>query len=194
MAVEVEGSENRVAGRDYLEINMGNEADKEPLSSAQRQKLNALVANVSETLSLDPRSVWREVVHARIGVDSINDIPRSAYQDAYDELIRFRDTERERVNIKLLVSKITTVTKAKSIYSERDGFCLRTFGESHLNYMSIDQLRQVLAFVEDLEVVAPEPKPAGQLTPSAVLAVVMDYPVHFGITLVVGALAGQILL
>jgi len=193
VAVGVEGSENRVAGRDYLEINVGPEADKEPLSSAQRQKLNALVANVSETLEIDPRQVWREVVHAKLGVESIHEIPRTAFDQAYDAVIHFRDTEREFVNVRLMVSRITSLTKEKKIYEERDSFCLRTFGERHLNHMNKDQLRQVLAFVEDFLVDFQAPDTGPATNPSAILSVIMQYPIHFSVTLVVGALAGQLL-
>lgn len=193
MAVGVEGSENRVAGRDYLEINVGAEADKEPLSSAQRQKLNALVANVSETLELDPRQVWREVVHAKLGVESINEIPRTAFEQAYEAVIHFRDTEREYVNVRLMVSRITSVTKEKTIYEERDSFCLRTFGERHLKHMNKDQLRQVLAFVEDYQVPEPSKHAHGDLTASSFIALVKLHPVQFAATLALGALLGIIL-
>lgn len=193
MAVGVEGSENRVAGRDYLEINVGPEADKEPLSSAQRQKLNALVANVSETLELDPRQVWREAVHAKLGVESISEIPRSAFEQAYDAVIHFRDTERENVNVRLMISRITSVTKGKKIYEERDSFCLRTFGERHLKHMNKDQLRKVLAYVEDYEAKdAPEVSPA-DFSLSGIALVVLTNPVHFAATLVLGAIIGQVM-
>lgn len=193
MAVGVEGSENRVAGRDYLEINVGPEADKEPLSSAQRQKLNALVANVSETLELDPRQVWREVVHAKLGVESISEIPRSAFEQAYDAVLLFRDTEREYINVRLMVSRITSVTKEKKIYAERDAFCLRTFGERHLNHMNKDQLRQVLAFAEDYQVPPPVPAEQSVMSLSGFMSVVMQHPVHFAATLALGAVIGMIL-
>ncbi|WP_339844339.1 hypothetical protein [uncultured Halopseudomonas sp.] len=194
MSVGVEGNENRVAGRDYLEINVGPEADKEPLSSAQRQKLNALVASVSETLEIDPRQVWREVVHAKLGVESIHEIPRTAFDQAYDAVIHFRDTEREFVNVRLMVSRITSLTKEKKIYEERDSFCLRTFGERHLNHMNKDQLRKVLAYVEDYEVKVVPQDPIDGFSLSGIALVVLAHPVHFAATLILGIIVGQIIL
>ena len=173
---------------------MGPAEEKEPLSNAQRKRLNALVAEVSETLELEARDIWRDVVHAHVGVDSINDIQRSQFSDAVFVLENFRETERMRVNTRLMVSRITSLTKEKKIYDERDAFCLRTFGERHLNHMAIEQLRQVLAFVEDYQLVEPEADTGLDLTPGAILAVVSRYPVHFGATLVIGAVAGKVLL
>ena len=92
-----------------------------------------------------------------------------------------------------MVSRITSLTKEKKIYDERDAFCLRTFGERHLNHMTIEQLRQVLAFVEDFQAVEPATNTGLDLTPEAILAVVSRYPVHFGATLVIGALIGAVL-
>lgn len=173
---------------------MGPAEDKEPLSNAQRKRLNALVGEVSETLELDARGIWREVVHAHIGVDSINEIQRSQFADAVFILENFRETERIRVNTRLMVSRITNQTKEKRIYEERDAFCLRAFGERHLNDMTIEQLRQVLAFVEDFQVLKPNTDTGLDLTPAAILAVVSRHPVHFGATLVIGAVLGKVLL
>ncbi|MAG68565.1 MAG: hypothetical protein CMK74_22245 [Pseudomonadales bacterium] len=172
---------------------LGPAEEKEPLSNAQRKRLNVLVAEVSETLELDARDIWRDVVHAHVGVDSINEIQRSQFSDAVFVLENFRETERMRVNTRLMVSRITSLTKEKKIYDERDAFCLRTFGERHLNHMTIEQLRQVLAFVEDFQAVEPATNTGLDLTPEAILAVVSRYPVHFGATLVIGALIGAVL-
>lgn len=172
---------------------MGPAEEKEPLSNAQRKRLNVLVAEVSETLELDARDIWRDVVHAHVGVDSINEIQRSQFSDAVFVLENFRETERMRVNTRLMVSRITSLTKEKKIYDERDAFCLRTFGERHLNHMAIEQLRQVLAFVEDYQLPEPAADTGLDLTPEAILAVVTRYPVHFGATLVIGALIGSVL-
>ena len=173
---------------------MGPVEDKEPLSNAQRKRLNVLVGEVSETLELEARDIWRDVVHAHIGVDSINEIQRSQFADAIFILETFRETERIRVNTRLMVSRITSQTKEKKIYEARDAFCLRTFGERHLNHMAIEQLRQVLAFVEDFEVPEPPVNTGLDLRPAAVLAVVSQHPVHFGATLVIGLVLGKMLL
>ena len=106
---------------------LGPAEEKEPLSNAQRKRLNVLVAEVSETLELDARDIWRDVVHAHVGVDSINEIQRSQFSDAVFVLENFRETERMRVNTRLMVSRITSLTKEKKIYDERDAFCLKLF-------------------------------------------------------------------
>lgn len=194
MSVGVDGNQNRVAGRDYLEINVaGADSDDSPLSSAQRQRLNALVAEVAVNLGVEKRALWREVVHARVGVESISEIPRSRFAEAEEAILQYQETERRVVNSRLMVARITNVTKEKGVYDERDAFCLRTFGERHLNYMDIEQLRQVLAFVEDYELPAPPPE-LSPWSPGAVKDVVLNYPVHFAATLVLGAVIGGMIL
>ncbi len=173
---------------------MGPVEDKEPLSTAQRKRLNAHVVEASEFLEIEARDIWREVVHTQIGVDSINEIQRSQFALAIEIVDNFRETERIRVNTRMMVSRITSQTKEKKIYEERDAFCLRTFGERHLNHMNIDQLRQVLAYVEDFEVAQEPVKNGFDYSISGIASVVTDYPLHFAATLALGAIAGKILL
>ncbi|WP_435609879.1 hypothetical protein [Pseudomonas knackmussii] len=160
------------------------------LSSAQRQVLNALVEEIAKECEKEPRFIWREVVHARVGVDTINDILRDSFHDAQDALVCYRDNHRRQANIRLMVSRITSLTKEKGIYNERDAWCLRQFGEKHLNAMGTEQLRLVLAFVEDFLV-----EPAQEKPTDAVAAIdargksgflpglrdfVITYPMHCG--------------
>ncbi|EPJ7990535.1 hypothetical protein [Pseudomonas aeruginosa] len=121
------------------------------LSTSQRQALNALVEEVSKECERDPRALWREVVHAKVGVDSVGDILRDDFNDAQEALIAYRDNHRRQLNMRLMVGRITSLTKEKNIYNERDGWCLRQFGEKHLNAMTTEQLRLVLGFVEDYQ-------------------------------------------
>lgn len=132
------------------------------LSSAQRQALHNLVEEISKECERDPRFIWREVVHARVGVESVSEILREDFHDAQDALVCYRDNHRRQANIRLMVARITNLTKEKGIYSERDAWCLRQFGEKHLNDMGTEQLRLVLAFVEDFQSspVEEQPEPA----------------------------------
>jgi hypothetical protein len=132
-------------------IEVGKPEKPALLSPPQRSVLNALVDEISKECEQDPRSIWREVVHARVGVTSINEILRDSFPEAEDALIKYRDNHRRQANIRLMVARITNLTKAKEIYNERDAWCLRQFGEKHLNAMELDQLRQVLGFVDDFK-------------------------------------------
>lgn len=190
------GVVEQVAAGDIKNFVEAPKVEKEYLSSAQRQALNALVGEISAECEIDARIIWREVVHARVGVEKIGEIPKEKFLEAQDALVCYRGNQSKQANIKLLVARITTATKAQEIYNQRDAFCLRQFGEKHLNAMSIDQLRQVLVFVEDF--VKPE-QPAGGEAQTAKLklqefkALGLRYPWQFGLTLCLGAVLGKLI-
>ncbi len=173
------------------------------LSSAQRQVLNALVEEIAKECEKEPRFIWREVVHARVGVDSISEILRDSFHDAQDALVCYRDNHRRQANIRLMVARITNLTKEKGIYNERDAWCLRQFGEKHLVAMGTEQLRLVLAYVEDFQVpqlqeqpapVAVEPVAPGKLGFMPDLkGVVTAYPMHCGALALALVILGKII-
>ncbi|MDF3932956.1 hypothetical protein [Pseudomonas citronellolis] len=172
------------------------------LSSAQRQVLNALVEEIAKECEKEPRFVWREVVHARVGVDSINEILRDSFHDAQDALVCYRDNHRRQANIRLMVARITNLTKEKGIYNERDAWCLRQFGEKHLNAMGTEQLRLVLAFVEDFLIAPAQEQPAPAVSEpiarqglgflSGLKEFVTTYPMHCGAIALVLMILGKI--
>ena len=90
MAVNSNGSDNRIAGRDYQEKNIqierydgshtvniaipsSNDSDPRPLVKGQRKALNSLVATIVDASNTEAFIIWQKL-HAEIGVDSIDDI------------------------------------------------------------------------------------------------------------------------
>ncbi|CAD5107216.1 hypothetical protein [Zestomonas carbonaria] len=195
--IEVDGNRNRVAGRDYIELTLPCAKEEERLSQVQRQMLRSLVEEVASECEVEARTLWREVVHARVGVEHVGDIPRSKFLEAQDAVVCWRDNHRAQANIRLMVSRITNITKNKGIYSERDAWCLRQFGEKHLNAMGKDQLRLVLAFVEDFsvepaaKVVAPPVEQPLTYT-QRMKKLVTNYPSHMLAVLLLGFVIGKI--
>ncbi|WP_325438026.1 hypothetical protein [Pseudomonas nitroreducens] len=154
------GRVDQVAAGDIKNFIEVPKPEKPPLlSSAQRHSLNILVEEIAKECEKEPRVIWREVVHAKVGVDTVGEILRDSFNDAQDALVCYRDNHRRQANHRLMVARITNFTKEKGIYSERDAWCLRQFGEKHLNAMETEHLRQVLAFVEDYRVSPPEEQP-----------------------------------
>ena len=158
--IDVEGNKNRVAGRDFIELNLPGKDVEEPITQQQRSMLWRLVEEISAESGTEARILWREVVHARVGVEHVGEIPRSRFLEAQDALVSWRDGHRMKANVRMLVSRILSITEAKDIENQRDAWCLRQFGEKHLNAMGTEHLRQVLAFVEDFQVSQPEEQPA----------------------------------
>ncbi|WDC64140.1 hypothetical protein [Pseudomonas aeruginosa] len=83
--IDVDGDRNRVAGRDFIEVHLAPE--HEPLSQEQRKRLNLLVNNISSEYKVDPWTLWREVVHTRIGVSKVRQIPKSKFSEAERALL-----------------------------------------------------------------------------------------------------------
>ena len=191
------GSVDQVAAGDIKNFVELPRVVKEYLSSAQRQLLNALVAEISAECETEARLIWREVVHARVGVESIGEIPKEDFLIAQDALVSYRDNHRKQANIKLMVSHITSATKAKNLYGERDGFCLRQFGEKHLNAMTSEQLRQVLVFVEDFQRHVKPPAPEVAQVASQIAGLKLLLSAHrweFIGTFTLGLVVGSVLL
>lgn len=194
------GRIDQVAAGDIRNYYEAPQAEQKTISDTQRQILETLVQEISAESELDENTLWREVVHARVGVEDVGEIPREKFLEAQDALVCWRDNRRKQANIRMMVSRITSITKAKRIYDQRDAFCLRQFGEKHLNAMTTEQLRHVLVFVEDYQDAA---KAASSATPSSdapqsrwieYKALVMQHPWQFGWTCVAGAFIGKVFL
>jgi len=187
------GAVDQVAAGDIKNFVEAPKIEKEYLSTAQRKALNALVAEISAECKVEAQILWRNVVHARVGVDRIGEIQKEKFLDAQDSLVCYRAEHHKQANIKLLVSHIDRETKAKDIHAERDAHCLRQFGEKQPNAMSIEQLRQVLVFVEDY--VKPPSVDASKKQkkpPVDLRFLLLSYPWQFGGTLLFGVIIGRL--
>lgn len=191
--IEVDGDRNRVAGRDYIEVHVA--PGKEPLSVDQRKRLNTLVTNISKEYKVDPWTLWREVVHTRIGVSKIDEIPRDRFTEAEQALLMHAEHLHAQAHAKRLVAEALQVANEKGVYQELIRFSSREFGSTVLNKLNPEQLKQALRFVEDA---APpqhgqsqaeteaEPVPAAPAVApdvsfaAEVKALASQYPMHCG--------------
>ncbi|MCY1541152.1 hypothetical protein D9M68_768280 [compost metagenome] len=118
--------------------------------------------------------------------------------EAQHALVSWRDNRQKQANIKVMVARITSFTKEKGIYDQRDAFCLRQFGEKHLNAMGSEQLRQVLVFVEDYQdlpkiaSVAETTMGTPQSHWAAYKALLIQYPMPFAFTGSMAYLIGKL--
>lgn len=194
--MDVRGDQNRSAAADYVEVRQiagGNIHNylmphpREYLSSAQRTALNSLVMDVATECGIEARQLWREVVHARVGVESVKQIRRDQFALAEQALVVFRDDHRCRQGMFDLISRITSLTTERGLGSERDRFLLRQFGERRLDALSLDQLRQALVFVEDFGL------PPRESFVISMQSAVTKYPAAFFLSFFLGVLIGRIL-
>ncbi|NMY40536.1 hypothetical protein HBN76_04390 [Pseudomonas sp. WS 5013] len=209
--IDVDGGDNRVAGRDFQEttithssiigtqLNIGAMPDREPLTVEQRKRLNLLVANISKEYKADAWTLWKEVVHTRIGVKNIDEILRSQFAEAEQLLLEHAEYLHAQAHAKRLVAEVLDIANQRGLYQELTRFCSREFGSTILNKLSPDQLKTALRFVEERS----QPKEPAQHTAAA--PVVTDWwaqmvelwqqkPSQAAVLVVVSAIVGRLFL
>lgn len=145
--IEVDGDRNRVAGRDYIEVHVS--PDQGPLSPEQRRRLNRLVTEISTDYGVDPRLLWKDVVHTQTGVSKIDDIPREKFSLAEQALLDHAAQLHAQAHAKRLTAEVLEIANQRGLYQELTRFCSREFGSTILNKLSPDQLKAALRFVEE---------------------------------------------
>lgn len=188
--IEVDGDRNRVAGRDYIEVHVG--ADQEPLSPEQRRRLNRLVTEISTDYEVDPRLLWKDVVHTQTGVSKIDDIPREKFSLAEQALLDHAELLRQQAHAKRLVAEVLEVANRRGVYQEMTRYCSREFGATVLNKLNPEQLKAVLRFVE--ADASPQTAPKADKLPfmKRMISLSSQHPAHLAIVLSVGIVIGKI--
>lgn len=192
------GAVEQVAAGDIKNFVEAPKIEKEYLSTAQRKALNALVAEISAECKVEAQILWRNVVHARVGVDRIGEIQKDKFLDAQDSLVCWRDSFRQLANTQLLIDKVTTLTREKHLHAERDSWCLRKFGETNIKAMSVEQLRQLFCFVDDYvyeQQYLPDREPLLQVTLSPVAQLkmlILEHPAQMAVVLLLGFIIGRV--
>lgn len=149
-SVEVGGDQNRVAGRDYVEINMGREQRKIPLVPAQSQELYGLGIRCTE-LGADSKDTWRRVF-AELGVKQIDDITADQFLQARNVLQARLNSLVDEDDKRRLVGKILRTATEKDAKAELNNFCDLTFGRTHLNNLQRAELQRALEFVQGFQI------------------------------------------
>lgn len=193
--IEVDGDRNRVAGRDYIEVHVS--PDQGPLSPEQRRRLNRLVTEISTDYGVDPRLLWKDVVHTQTGVSKIDDIPREKFSMAEQALLDHAAQLHAQAHAKRLMAEILEIANQRGFYQELTRFCSREFGSTILNKLSPDQLKTALRFVEERS----QPKEPAQREAAAPVATSwwaqmvelwVQRPSHAAVLVVVSAVVGRI--
>jgi hypothetical protein len=204
--IGVEGSKNQVAGRDFNEnsvslhsvgninlggtqVNINSASVPDMLSAEQRRRLNRLVTEISSEHEVDPRTLWKEVVHTRTGVSKIEKIPRDKFGEAEQALLDYAEYLHAQAHAKRLVAEVLEVANQRGVYKEMTRFCSREFGSSALTKLNPEQLKAVLRFVDEHQV------PAQLATPLSLPGfrkLVISHPWHFTAVFFLGTLMGRV--
>lgn len=163
MTVNSNGSDNRVAGRDYHEkkiqierydgrhtVNIAipsNKADERPLVKAQRHHLNLLIDKIVDVSKEESFVVWRKL-HAEIGVDSIDNMTVNQYPTAVSFLNAMLDRHKDHDACKSLVSLLLRNSKNNEVRQKLLRYCHINFGTGRLNDLTRSQLQSALSWLE----------------------------------------------
>lgn len=201
--VGVEGNSNRVSGRDFQETSIshsnviiGSLPERELLTELQRKRLNQLVSDISREYSVGGGLIWKKVVHAQIGVRSIDEILRSQFAVVEGLLEEYAEELHAQAHVRRLVPEVQQAANQRGVYQELLRFCSREFGIEVLNKLNPEQLKASLHFVESCpqrieQFKAAEPLgAAGWL--SQMWSLWSQYPGHMGVVVVIAAIAGRI--
>lgn len=214
MAVNSNGSDNRVSGRDYHEKNIRIErydgrhtvniaipscrADERPLVKAQRHQLKLLVDKIVDVSKEESFVVWRKL-HAEIGVDSIDKMTVNQYPTAISFLNAMFDRHKERDACKSLVSLLLRNSENNEVRQKLLRYCHIHFGTGRLNDLTRSQLQMALSWLDQ------QTTDCGNNLPSdnskfvdkqsrlVFQQIIKTYPKEMGVCFVIGVLLGVIL-
>jgi len=165
--VEVSGEQNRVAGRDFIEINIGGQVDERALLPAQRKELHQLRAQC-ERLGDDPRAVWREV-HTQLSVTSLDEVTATQFVQARGVIQARLERLQEEADKRRLLERIEKTAAEKNAHQELSNFCDLSFGRTQLSLLKLSELPKVLEFILQFEAkqlaAAPQPEAQPQRLP-----------------------------
>ncbi|EPH5548962.1 hypothetical protein ACS1XC_001292 [Escherichia coli] len=212
MVVNSNGSDNRVAGRDYHEKNIqierydgrhtvniaipSNRTDERPLVKAQRRQLNLLIDNIVDVSKEESFVVWRKL-HAEIGVDSIDNMTVNQYPTAVSFLNAMLDRYKDHDACKSLVSLLLRNSENNEVRQKLLRYCHINFGTGRLNDLTRSQLQMALSWL-DQQSVEGEKKltsnnSAGSQLQMNFQQIIKKYPKETGMCFVIGVLLGIIL-
>lgn len=184
-AVSVDGSENRTAGRDYLEVTYAAPATKGPLTWHQRRQLNEFVDDVAAACSVRAWELWQQV-HQHFGVASIGEMTGDQYQPTRELLSRYRDENNQGARRALMDRIRLAMTQRGIIDRDIDHYCMGEFGRAGLDKLQRSELQRLLNHVETR---AASTEAARRLSLDGL---VLAYPVHSVVIFAAGLLVGWI--
>lgn len=139
-----------------------DKAEARGLVTAQRKELHELRAKCEE-LGDDPRDVWR-MVHAHLGVTSINEIAADQFPEAREVIRQRLERLKEEADKRRIVGKVLRAVAEKDAKAEVNTFCDLSFGRTQLNNLEKVQLQKTLEFVLQFRPAAKMPEKPAELS------------------------------
>lgn len=147
---------------------------QQPISSLQKWDLHRLMDELV-ALGESKRELWL-VIHTKLNTKTVNEMTAADYHCAVDILQEYAQRIKNLKDRNLLVSKIMALTDP-DYRLDRDRYCLKHFGTTHLKGLDKEQLQAVFGYFDDLLIVSDDSKMPSQ-PPETVVEPVESVPLR----------------
>ncbi|MGL4486489.1 MAG: hypothetical protein ACRCUG_05795 [Yersinia sp. (in: enterobacteria)] len=158
----VNGEVGNVVSGDVTIHNYSGEVSSvtmQPISLLQKRDLHRLMDELVEA-GESKREMWL-MIHTRLNTTTVKEMTTSDYHSAVEILKECAQKIKNLKDRNMLVAKIISITD--SMYRiDRDRYCLKHFGTTHLKGLDKEQLQEVFGHFDDLLNACDE----GQVLPS----------------------------
>ncbi|HIA4108982.1 TPA: hypothetical protein ACWQDP_004310 [Escherichia coli] len=120
---------------------------QQPISLLQKRDLHRLMDELVD-LGESKRELWM-TIHTKLNTKTVNEMTAADYHGAVEILQRYAQQIQNMKDCNLLVSKIMALTDP-GYRLDRDRYCLKHFGTTHLKGLDKEQLQAVFGYFDDL--------------------------------------------
>lgn len=117
---------------------------QQPISLLQKRDLHRLMDELVD-LGESKRELWM-TIHTKLNTKTVNEMTAADYHGAVEILQRYAQQIQNMKDCNLLVSKIMALTDP-GYRLDRDRYCLKHFGTTHLKGLDKEQLRLCLVIL-----------------------------------------------
>ena len=128
-------------------------AAQQPISLLQKRDLHRLMDEFVDA-GESKRELWL-VLHTKLHTKTVNEMTAADYHCAVKILQKYAQRVKVQKDCNTLVSKIMTITNP-AYRLDRDRYCLKHFGTTHLKGLDKEQLQSVFGYFDDLLNVEPD--------------------------------------
>ncbi|AVX39782.1 hypothetical protein [Yersinia massiliensis] len=146
----VNGDVGNVVSGDVTINNYSGEvstATQQPISLLQKRDLHRLMDELVDA-GESKREMWL-LLHTRLNTTTVNEMTAADYHGAVEILQGYAQRIKYLKDCNILVAKVISITDP-AYRKDRDRYCLKHFGTTHLKGMSKEQLQEIFGYFDEL--------------------------------------------
>ncbi|MFT2791776.1 hypothetical protein ACMV5I_17140 [Serratia sp. T13T92] len=146
----VNGDVGNVVSGDVTINNYSGEVSsvsQQPISLLQKRDLHRLMDELVEA-GESKREMWL-MLHTRLNTTTVNEMTAADYHCAVEIIQGYAQRIKYLKDCNILVAKVISITDP-AYRMDRDRYCLKRFGTTHLKGMSKEQLQEIFGYFDDL--------------------------------------------